>query len=632
MAPDTHSAPFSIDPSDVLVYYCRIMIPVRLPVKFLVLVVGILIVFLGILSTIVIRREASILARKAAEQEHLLARTVVADLKDSMLTGRPRSTLNLIEGLQGAYGLVRLEVLREDGSPAFDQRGARRALPQIAQVFQTGKVMDFNEEGPPPLHTNIFPLPNESECRRCHGKAQDILGVILISHTLENTIEEIQTSKRQLTVLFLAMVLVMGAALSIAVRRVVLAPLRALHQGVAAFGRGDLSHRIGIESRDEFGELAVSFNGMAGSIRESRSGLENMVKSRTAELNESVRLMQGILSSMSSGVVLLSREGIVKLINPTGVWILGRGSEDLAGKKLVEVVPETAAFLKARVGVYDEIAVPTPAGIMMPVGFTSSPYAGGEGEQEDLIVVFQDLTELKVLQSELLNKERFAAMGRVVAGVAHEIRNPLFGISAIGQIFERELKDPAQRELCRALLAETKRLNQMVEELLIYGRPMKLSREVTDLRVLWEDVLDLHRDELRQRGIKVTGDYAVRHPIAYFDPYQIRQVFLNLLRNAMEAIPDGGSVTITMLLSDNFLMFRVMDTGTGIPKENLEHVFDLFYTTKPKGTGLGLAICRKIMRDHGGDITIDSTVGIGTTVSITLLYRGPAERETMTSA
>jgi signal transduction histidine kinase len=95
----------------------------------------------------------------------------------------------------------------------------------------------------------------------------------------------------------------------------------------------------------------------------------------------------------------------------------------------------------------------------------------------------------------------------------------------------------------------------------------------------------------------------------------------------MEATSAGGSINITMLLADNFLMFRVTDNGLGIPKDNLEHVFDLFYTTKPKGTGLGLAICRKIMRDHGGDIAIESTVGVGTTVSITLPYRSFAEAE-----
>jgi PAS domain S-box-containing protein len=592
----------------------------KLHAKFLFLVLGILIVFFGILSYIIIQREASLLSRKGSEKEQLLAMTIVADLKDNMLTGRPRNTLRLMESIQGAYGLVRLAVLRKDGTHAFGVPGPRIELPQIAQVFEGGTVMDFNEEGAVPLHTNIFPLKNERACRRCHGRAGETLGVILVSHSLEDTIEEIQASKRQLMILLTVLIVVMGTALYIAVRKVVLTPLRTLHHGARIVGTGDFGHRISMEGGDEFSELAHSFNEMAGRVKETYSGLENMVKIRTTELNESVRLMRGILSSMSSGVVLLSREGRIRLINRQGAWILGHGNEDLFDKKLVDIVPETAAFSGVRVGSYEEITVRTPDGDTVPIGFTSSYYSGGDGEQEGIIVVYQDLTELKILHAELMNKERFAAIGRVVAGVAHEIRNPLFGISAIGQIFERDLTDPAHLELTRALLSETKRLNQLVEELLIYGRPMKLKREDTDLRVLWEEVLDLHRDELQRKGIAVSGDYAVRHPVAYFDSYQIRQVFLNLLRNAIEATSDKGSIEITMLLADNFLLFRVADTGSGIPAANLEHVFDLFYTTKPKGTGLGLAICRKIMQDHGGDITIESAEGRGTTVTIKLPY------------
>jgi len=603
------------------------MFPFKLHAKFLTLVLGILIVFFGILSSIIIQREVRILSRKGAEKENLLARTIVAVLKEDMLTGRPRSTLHLMESLQGAYGLVRLAVIRKDGTHAFGVPGPRFALPQIAQAFESGKVVDFNEEGAVPLHTNIFPLPNENACRRCHRSEGETLGVILVSHSLEDTIEEIQSGKRQLMFLLAVLIVVMGTALYVAVRKVVLAPLRTLHRGARIIGMGNFEHRISMEGGDEFSELAYSFNDMAQRVKETTSGLENMVKIRTTELNESVRLMRGILSSMSSGVVLLSRDGLIKLINRQGAWIFGHGHEDLVGKKLVDIVPEAAAFLGVRVGSYDEITVNTPDGDTVPIGFTSSYYSGVEGEQEGTIVVYQDLTELKILHAELMNRERFAAIGRVVAGVAHEIRNPLFGISAIGQIFERDLADPAHQELTRALLAETKRLNQLVEELLIYGRPMKLKREETDLRVLWEEVLDPHRDELRRKGITVSGDYAVRHPVAHFDPYQIRQVFLNLLRNAIEATSDGGSIDITMLLADNFLLFRVADTGPGIPANNLDHVFDLFYTTKPKGTGLGLAICRKIMQDHGGDITIESTEGSGTTVTIKLPYGRIGEQQ-----
>jgi signal transduction histidine kinase/HAMP domain-containing protein len=603
------------------------MASVKLPVKFLILILGSLVVFFGILSVIVIQRETSLLTGKAAEQEHLLSRTIITDLKDNMLAGRPRSTLKLMENLRGAYSLARLDVLRKDGSPAFDRPGPRLLLPQIAQAFETGQTMDFDEEGMIPLHTNIFPLKNESECRRCHGRDEAILGVILISHRLEETIEEIRSSKRKLAVLFISMLLVTGMFLYLTVRKLVLSPLQSLHRGAEVIGRGDLNHRITIAGRDEFRDLAGTFNEMAGRLQETYGGLENMVKARTAELNENVRLMEGILSSMSSGVALLTADGRVKLINPHGAWILGRGHGDLAGKSLAEVVPETAAFLSARVGSYGEIMVRTPDERTMPVGFTTSSFPGSEGGQDGFIIVFHDLTELKALQEELLNKERFASMGRVVAGVAHEIRNPLFGISAIGQIFERDLKEPGHRELAQALLSEAKRLNQLVEELLIYGRPMKLKREDADLRILWEEVLDMHHDELQRRNIKVTGDYAVRHPVAYFDPQQVRQVFLNLLRNAIEAMPQGGAINITMLLADSDLLFQVTDTGIGMPKESLEHIFELFFTTKPKGTGLGLAICRKIMRDHGGDITIDSVEGRGTTATITLPYRGPYDDE-----
>ncbi len=596
------------------------MVRVRLSVKFLLLIIGILVVFLGVFSVLVIRRESRLLARKNAEQEQLLAQTIVADLKESMLTGRPRSTLALMASLKGTYGLVRLEVLRKDGTPAFDQGGPAFAFPQIGQTFESGRFVDFDEEGEEPVHTNIFPLQNATECRQCHGRSGSVLGVILISHGLSDTLEEIQSSKRHLLALFGALILLTGSVLYLIIRKVVLLPLRALHRGAEVIGSGDLSQRIIIESGDEFEELAVSFNDMAGHVKETRDGLENTVKIRTTELHESVRLMRGILSSMSSGVVLLGRDGTVKLMNRQGALIFGRGHEDLLGRKLAEAVPETAAFLGARVGSYQEITAYTPAGLSRPVGFTTSIYAGSDDDEGGLIAVFQDLTELKALQTELMDKERFAAVGRVVAGVAHEIRNPLFSISAIGQIFERDLTDPGHRELVRSLLGETKRLNQLVEELLLYGRPMRLRLEDADLQVLWEDVIDLHRDELQVKGIKVSGNYAVRHPVAVFDPHQVRQVLLNVLRNAIEAMPGGGTLTGTMLLEDEFIVLRIGDTGTGIPTAQLEHVFDLFFTTKPKGTGLGLGICRKIMQDHGGDISLTSGEGLGTTVTVRLPY------------
>ena len=458
---------------------------------------------------------------------------------------------------------------------------------------------------------------------RLHAK---FLLIILVTFTVLFGIASTVLVRREawLPGLFFGALIVIGAAVTFAVRRMVLRPLRSLQRGAEAIAQGDLGHRVPVEGRDEFAELAGSFNEMASRLQDTVESLENGVRTRTIEMNENVRLLQGILSSMPSGVVLLTRDGLVKLMNRQGMHILRRDTEDLAGRRLTEIVPEAQAFLHARSGAREEIVAQLSDGNAVPIGFVCSSYATGEGDQEDRIVVFQDLTELKSLQAEFLDKERFAAIGRVVASVAHEIRNPLFGISAIGQVFERDLKDPAFRDLARTLLVEAKRLNLLVEDLLLYGRTMKLKLEQADLRVLWEEVLDLHREELKRRRIKVTGDYAVRHPVATFDPHQIRQVFLNLLRNAMEATPDGGSITITMLLEDRYILFRVSDTGIGISKDRLPHVLELFYTTKTGGTGLGLAICRKILEDHGGDILIASQEGRGTTVTVKLPYEAPA--------
>jgi signal transduction histidine kinase len=168
-------------------------------------------------------------------------------------------------------------------------------------------------------------------------------------------------------------------------------------------------------------------------------------------------------------------------------------------------------------------------------------------------------------------------------------------------------------------------MNQLVEELLLYGRPMKLRLETCNLSAIWRNVLGMHKDELERRGVRLSGNSEIAPVTAHLDANQIRQVFLNLLRNAIDATRPGGEVGVRMLLTDRFIIFKIADTGVGIPPENLDRVFDLFFTTKPKGTGLGLAICKKIVQDHGGDIAVQSEVGKGTAVTIKLPYRGGAD-------
>jgi len=604
------------------------MLRLRLRTKLLLAVIGTVAMIFAVLSVSIVQRESLMLGRKAAEREHLLARLISADLRESMLTGVPRSTLHLIENFQGKYGIVRVAVLRQDGTLAFSAGGGRIAVPRLEEAFRESKEIDFNEPGDPPVHTNLFPLKNEGECRRCHRAGAAVLGMIVISHSREDAIAEVAAAKRELLVQFILVVALVIGLLYLLLRSSVLRPIALLGAGADAYSRGNFSHRVNVETTDEFQDVAETFNAMGERLNEIYGGLERVVQDRTKELDESFRVLGGVLSSLPGGVMLLDLEGRVKLINRHGAELLRCRQADVVGTRLVEAVPAaaglvSAAFEKAETGQFSEADYPAPGGDLVPIGFSSTYYRGAGGGYDGVIISFRDLSDFKALQTELTNRERFAAIGRLVAGVAHEVRNPLFGISSIGQIFERELTNPAHRELVQALLSESRRLNQLVEDLLLYGRPVQLRLEVCDLRKLWGDILELHRDEMRSRDVVVEESEGERLPPITLDPNQMQQVLLNLFRNALDASPRGSRITARFLVADHHLQFRLHDEGPGIPEKDRERVFDLFFTTKPKGTGLGLAICRKIIEDHGGEIGIESEEGRGTTIVVKLPYRKP---------
>lgn len=602
------------------------MLSLRLHAKFLVLVLGVLAAFLGALFFILDGREARLLSRKTVEEQHALAQGIVRNLEESMREGKPDMTISLLEGFSGVQEIVRIEVLRRDGSRAFSRDSIRYDLPQIEEAFSSGSEVRVQEGGDPPINTILFPLKNGDECIGCHRNEPPVLGVILISHSMEDAVREIGSNRRDLAALFLVIIAVIGGVLYAALRTVVLKPMDAIRRGAESVGAGYLSHRINVETGDEFQDVAQAFNRMAAALTRMYADLETLVQARTKELDESFRLLGGIVTSMPGGVMLLDMDGRVKMINRYAVQMMRCREEEVVGRKLSDALPSSAAlvaavFEKADGGLFQELEYIAPDGTQVPIGFSSTYYRGAAGGYEGIIVSFRDLSELKALQAELVSKERFAAMGRLVAGVAHEVRNPLFGISSIGQIFERELTNPAHIELVQALLSEARRLNQLVDELLLYGRPVQLKPFACDLRKLWQEVLDANRQEIQEMNVRTAVDDAGSIPRVLADPHQMRQVFLNLLRNALEASPRGSTISARFLIADRYLVFELRDEGEGIPGENQDKVFDLFFTTKHRGTGLGLAICRKIVEDHGGDIKIESDAGAGSRVTVRLPYR-----------
>ena len=284
----------------------------RLHAKFLVLVLGSLFIFLGALSYLMVQREADLLARKADEKQHVLSFTIFSALKSNMMRGTPRSTLDLMNDIRGTYDLSGLEVLRRDGSPAFGDKGGRPDLPhpQLERAFAAGEEISFEENGPVPLHTILYPLKNEKACTPCHGIQKSVLGVLLISLSREDTIREIRASRRHLIFSLAVLIAVIGGILYLAIRRVVLQPLAILHEGAERIGRGEFGHRINLSTNDEVQDLARSFNVMAGRIEESYSGLENKVRERTAQLSNAMEEVEDKARSLyefSRGMATVSR-------------------------------------------------------------------------------------------------------------------------------------------------------------------------------------------------------------------------------------------------------------------------------------------------------------------------------------
>src|SRR5438445_270737 len=224
--------------------------------------------------------------------------------------------------------------------------------------------------------------------------------------------------------------------------------------------------------------------------------------------------------------------------------------------------------------------------------------------------------ELRAQGEALLRSERLAAIGRVAAQITHEIRNPLSSISLNAE--ELGERAPQARELCDAIVREVDRLTAITEEYLRFARLPKPQLQRADVNDTVRELLEFVRPELDSAGVKVSLSLSPGLPRVLADVAQLRQLLLNLLRNAREAMSAGGSLRVTTRATKAMVEIEVRDNGPGIPSERLARIFDPFFTTKERGTGLGLAMAQELAQEHGGQLVCDSIPGRGTAFTLRL--------------
>jgi two-component system, NtrC family, sensor histidine kinase PilS len=348
------------------------------------------------------------------------------------------------------------------------------------------------------------------------------------------------------------------------------------------------------------------------------------VSEQVAGLEE---LNQLIIESMQSGLLTADVDGRVLYVNGYGENVLGRRSDEVRGRTLRDVFGSHAFDLSviaaraqderlARL----ETTYERPGGERMDVGLSVMPLATGGALRGGYLLVFQDLTDIKRLERDMRVKEKLAAVGEMAAQLAHEIRNPLGAISGSAQVLmgERDMSDE-ERHLLRIITRESKRLSETLNQFLYNARPNPVGAGPVDLGPLLDEMVTLLRNSPEvQPSHRITLEKDNRPYVCMADADQILQVLWNLARNGLEAMPDGGALTISLARRAEAMVLSVRDQGKGIAGDDHRRIFEPFQTQSRVGTGLGLAIVYRIVKEHSGDINVRSAPGHGTVFEVHL--------------
>jgi PAS domain S-box-containing protein len=432
----------------------------------------------------------------------------------------------------------------------------------------------------------------------------------------------------------LALCLVATAVAGFLLSRRLLGPLSQLSRETEEVAQGNFSRRVEIRGRDEIADLGARFNAMAARLEQSYRKLEEQkgrleveVQARTAQFARERENLAAVIESTADGIVAVDGEGRIALANRAAARLFGAPEGSLVDTQVRALWPGWDDYRAAARGDSktsrryelrrDDRTLAINAATVV-----------SDGQRDGAILVARDVSEDRRLQEarreldrQMFQMEKMTTMGELAMGLAHEIGNPLAGMKAVVQMLEEEERlAPHVRGYLGRIHGEVDRLSSFLRTFHGFAAPQETHPVRCDLMDVLEDVLLWTRKEARSRSVAIVYAACCREmPALWADPRQLKQVLLNLVINAVQAMPDGGRVEIGMcaraadLAADvPHMRFCVIDTGPGIPADVLPRIFDPFYTTRADGSGLGLAVVKKIAVQHGADIYVHSEPGKGT--------------------
>jgi two-component system sensor histidine kinase HydH len=348
-------------------------------------------------------------------------------------------------------------------------------------------------------------------------------------------------------------------------------------------------------------------------------------------LQDTTAFADEVVTSLPVGLIATDKEGRIAFYNSAAERITGIDLSVALGKDPDRVLPPYFCQLKEtlnRGGTIseEEMECEFKAGTVVPVSVTASKIVNEEGRFVGQVLIMRDLGEVRRLQAEIRRKEKLAAIGGLAAGVAHEIRNPLSSIKGIASYYKSKFKEGSEdREMAGVMIEEVDRLSRVISELLEFARPPMLKPQTMLVNDLLAHSVRLVQQEAAAKNVDVQLNPCPDSVTADVDPDRFTQCLLNLYLNALQAMENGGRLTIAGFIGDGgTVRIDIKDNGAGIPADDLNKIFDPYFTTKAKGTGLGLAIVHKIIEAHQGSVKVRSAPGQGSVFSIHLPLTSPA--------
>jgi PAS domain S-box-containing protein len=466
---------------------------------------------------------------------------------------------------------------------------------------------------------------------------QDVSGApILITRVDSYRTAFIQatTSLNYLIVSFTILGIVIFAVTAILLDKVVLSRVSRLTNDVTKINlNSDQQNYVNAQGNDELSNLSCKINGMITAIRDSRDelkkyaeSLERKVEERTSELKKNQDKLKSIFTASPDTILALDLQNNITECNKQMYESSGYSRDDLIGRQASSFLSETdykrilERFEKNNgngLPIHIECNITKKDGSFYPAELTIGFPQNAQGAPFGFMVIIRDITEKKRLEQRLFHAERLATIGELAGMVGHDLRNPLAGIKNAVYFMKKKgavLPEDQTKTWLEIIEKGIDHSDKIINDLLDYARDVHLELEVTSVRNVLIDALTMVKIPENVKVINVTSEeFTLR-----IDKNKIERVFINLVKNAIDAMPNGGTITLSCIQKDGRIEITFADTGTGIPEEIMPKIFSPLFTTKAQGMGFGLSICKRMVEAHGGTITVKTEKGKGTEFTVTL--------------